>query len=249
MASISNRHATLENLSPETVLTGPQVVSLELTPEDLSTRAELEWSEQDTELGLSDLAVLRLGSGGPRFALRRYRESSFPTIDLSADGEATSADIDDLLAALRVRPREILDRVDLDGTIRGAAAQRKAQRRFVSQKPRPHSAASRERAALRMPTSARRMAPLIEAVAADSGLSERDATRAIESFVTTVSETLKKGDEVAITGFGKFSVVKRRARQGINPRTGEIVKIKASTAPKFTPGAGLKQAVSAKRSQ
>jgi DNA-binding protein HU-beta len=88
---------------------------------------------------------------------------------------------------------------------------------------------------------------LVDAVSADSGLSKADATRAIESFVVTVNKTLKKGDEVAITGFGKFSVVKRAARQGVNPRTGEKVKIKASKAPKFTAGAGLKQSVSGKK--
>jgi DNA-binding protein HU-beta len=88
---------------------------------------------------------------------------------------------------------------------------------------------------------------LIEAVAADSGLSKADSSRAIESFVGTVGKTLKKGDEVAITGFGKFSVVKRAARQGVNPRTGEKVKIKASKAPKFSPGAGLKQIVHPKK--
>jgi DNA-binding protein HU-beta len=88
---------------------------------------------------------------------------------------------------------------------------------------------------------------LVEAIAADSGLSKADASRAVESFVTTVSKTLKKGDEVVITGFGKFSVVKRAARQGVNPRTGEKVKIKASKAPKFTAGAGLKQTVHPKK--
>jgi DNA-binding protein HU-beta len=88
---------------------------------------------------------------------------------------------------------------------------------------------------------------LVEAVAADSGLSKADSSRAIESFVSTVSKTLKKGDEVVITGFGKFSVVKRAARQGVNPRTGEKVKIKASKAPKFTAGAGLKQTVHPKK--
>lgn len=88
---------------------------------------------------------------------------------------------------------------------------------------------------------------LIEAVAADSGLSKADSQRAIESFVATVGKTLKKGDEVAITGFGKFSVVKRAARMGVNPRTGEKVKIKASKAPKFSPGASLKQIVSPKK--
>ena len=85
---------------------------------------------------------------------------------------------------------------------------------------------------------------LIDAVAADSGLTKADSARAIESFIDTVNKTLKKGDEVAITGFGKFSVVKRAARKGVNPRTGEAVKIKASKAPKFSAGAGLKAAVS-----
>jgi DNA-binding protein HU-beta len=88
---------------------------------------------------------------------------------------------------------------------------------------------------------------LIEAVASDSGLSKTDSARAIESLVDTVTKQLKKGDEVALTGFGKFSVVKRAARQGVNPRTGERVKIKASKAPKFSAGAGLKQAVSPKK--
>ncbi len=88
---------------------------------------------------------------------------------------------------------------------------------------------------------------LIDAVAADSGLSKVDTARAIDSLVDTVGRTLKKGGEVSITGFGKFSVVARKARQGVNPRTGERVKIKASKAPKFSPGAGLKAAVSPKR--
>jgi DNA-binding protein HU-beta len=60
---------------------------------------------------------------------------------------------------------------------------------------------------------------LIDAIAKDSGLSRPDATKAINSVVTTVTKTLKKGDEVAITGFGKFSVAKRSARTGRNPRT------------------------------
>ena len=88
---------------------------------------------------------------------------------------------------------------------------------------------------------------LIDAVASDSGLTKVDAARAVESLLATVTKTLKKGDEVSITGFGKFSVVKRAARQGVNPRTGEKVKIKASKAPKFSAGASLKQAVSPKK--
>jgi DNA-binding protein HU-beta len=88
---------------------------------------------------------------------------------------------------------------------------------------------------------------LVDAVASDSGLSKADAGRAVESVIGTVTKSLKKGDEVSITGFGKFSVVKRAARQGVNPRTGERVKIKASKAPKFTAGASLKQAVHPKK--
>lgn len=88
---------------------------------------------------------------------------------------------------------------------------------------------------------------LIDAVASDSGLTKTDSARAVDSLLDMVTRTLKKGDEVNITGFGKFSVVKRAARQGVNPRTGERVKIKASKAPKFSAGASLKQAVSPKK--
>ncbi len=84
---------------------------------------------------------------------------------------------------------------------------------------------------------------LVDAIANDAGLARADAARALESFVDIVNKTLKKGDEVALTGFGKFSVVKRSARVGVNPRTGEKVKIKASKAPKFSAGATLKQTV------
>jgi DNA-binding protein HU-beta len=88
---------------------------------------------------------------------------------------------------------------------------------------------------------------LIEAVASDSGLTRSDSSRAVESVLATVTKTLKRGDEVNITGFGKFSVVRRAARQGVNPRTGERLKIKASKAPKFSAGASLKQAISPKK--
>jgi len=88
---------------------------------------------------------------------------------------------------------------------------------------------------------------LVEAIHKDVGISKADAARAIDSFVGTVTKTLKKGDEVILTGFGKFSVVKRAARQGVNPQTGKPVKIKASKAPKFSAGATLKQAVHPKK--
>ncbi len=90
-------------------------------------------------------------------------------------------------------------------------------------------------------------AELVEAMAKDSGLSKADSGRALDSLLATVQKTLKKGDEVAITGFGKFSVAKRAARTGRNPQTGATLKIRASKTPKFSAGASLKQAVSGTR--
>jgi DNA-binding protein HU-beta len=92
-------------------------------------------------------------------------------------------------------------------------------------------------------------AQLVEAVAKDSGLSKADSARAVDSLVATVTKTLKKGDDVAITGFGKWSVSRRGARTGRNPQTGESVKIRASKGAKFTPGATLKGALNPRRAR
>ena len=88
---------------------------------------------------------------------------------------------------------------------------------------------------------------LIDVVAKDSGLARTDAAKAVDSLVSAVMKAMKKGDDVAITGFGKFSVAKRGARNGRNPATGAPLKIKASKAPKFTAGATLKATVSGKK--
>ena len=88
---------------------------------------------------------------------------------------------------------------------------------------------------------------LIDAVAKDSGLARRDAAKAVDSLTNAVMKAMKKGDDVAITGFGKFSVTKRGARTGRNPATGAALKIKASKAPKFSAGATLKAAVNGKK--
>jgi DNA-binding protein HU-beta len=88
---------------------------------------------------------------------------------------------------------------------------------------------------------------LVDAIAAESGLSRNDAAKALDAFVTNVSESLKNGDEVAITGFGKFSVAQRSARTGRNPQTGETMTIQASKSPKFTAGAGLKDLVAGRK--
>jgi len=88
---------------------------------------------------------------------------------------------------------------------------------------------------------------LIDAIAKDSGLARRDAAKAVDSLTSAVMKAMKKGDDVAITGFGKFSVTKRGARTGRNPATGAALKIKASKTPKFSAGATLKAAVNGKK--
>jgi DNA-binding protein HU-beta len=84
---------------------------------------------------------------------------------------------------------------------------------------------------------------LISAVADGSGLSKSDASNAVESVFDTITKALSGGDEVRLVGFGTFSVAKRKASIGRNPRTGEEMKIKASNQPKFKAGKGLKDAV------
>lgn len=84
---------------------------------------------------------------------------------------------------------------------------------------------------------------LIDAIAANSGLSKADAGRALDGFTGAVTKALKKGETVSLVGFGTFSVKKRGARTGRNPRTGETIKIKASKNPSFKAGKALKDAV------
>jgi DNA-binding protein HU-beta len=84
---------------------------------------------------------------------------------------------------------------------------------------------------------------LIEHMAAQADISKAAAGRALDALVGGVRATLKKGGTVSIVGFGTFSVTKRAARSGRNPRTGATIKIKASKVPKFRPGKALKDAL------
>ncbi len=86
-------------------------------------------------------------------------------------------------------------------------------------------------------------ADLIEKVAKDAGLSKTAAESALNGMLDTIRGTLKKGQSVTLVGFGTFSVTKRKARKGRNPKTGQEIKIPAMKVPKFTAGKGLKQAV------
>jgi len=84
---------------------------------------------------------------------------------------------------------------------------------------------------------------LAEVVMNKINLTKTDTLKAIESIFDTITETLTKNNEVSITGFGSFSVNKRAARLGVNPRTGEKIQISAKSVPKFKAGKSLKEAV------
>ncbi len=84
---------------------------------------------------------------------------------------------------------------------------------------------------------------LIEAVAAAADLSKADATRAVDGVIASVTNALRSGQQVAVVGFGTFSVKDRAARNGRNPRTGETIYIPATKVPGFKAGKALKEAV------
>ncbi len=83
----------------------------------------------------------------------------------------------------------------------------------------------------------------VDKVADEAGLSKKDAAAAVDAVLGTIEGALKSGDEVSFTGFGKFHVASRGAREGRNPRTGESMQIAASKVPRFTAGSSLKKAV------
>ncbi|MDO4708281.1 MAG: HU family DNA-binding protein [Pseudomonadota bacterium] len=86
-------------------------------------------------------------------------------------------------------------------------------------------------------------ADLIDAIAQHANLTKADAGRALDGFISAVSNALSSGDSVAIAGFGSFEVRERAERTGRNPKTGEALTIAASKAPAFKAGKALKDAV------
>lgn len=84
---------------------------------------------------------------------------------------------------------------------------------------------------------------LITAISEQAGLSKTDAGKALEALTGTIADAMKKGDKVQLVGFGTFETVKKAAREGKNPATGEKIKIPACVAPKFKAGKALKDLV------
>ena len=83
----------------------------------------------------------------------------------------------------------------------------------------------------------------VDRVADKSGLGKGEASKAVDAVLETIQSTLSRGGEINFTGFGKFSVADRSARQGVNPQTGEKIQIAASRVPRFSAGSSLKSAV------
>ncbi|MBB5021149.1 HU family DNA-binding protein [Desulfurispira natronophila] len=88
---------------------------------------------------------------------------------------------------------------------------------------------------------------LIGKMAEASGITKVQAEKALNTFIDSVSTTLKSGDKVTLVGFGTFQVTERAGRQGINPRTKEKISIPARKSPKFVPGKALKEMVDKKK--
>jgi DNA-binding protein HU-beta len=86
-------------------------------------------------------------------------------------------------------------------------------------------------------------AELIAQISEDAGITKTQANTALDSFVDTVTKTLKKGDKVTLVGFGTFTVSKRAARNGRNPQTGEVIKIKARKVARFKAGKELAEKI------
>ncbi|CAN5755755.1 MAG: HU family DNA-binding protein [Thermoleophilaceae bacterium] len=85
----------------------------------------------------------------------------------------------------------------------------------------------------------------VDQVGSKSGLPKNDASKAVDAVLEVIEETLKRGGDVNFTGFGKFTVAERGARQGVNPQTGERIQISASRVPRFSAGSALKKSIKA----
>ena len=84
----------------------------------------------------------------------------------------------------------------------------------------------------------------VDQIASKSDLNRRDAAKAVDAFLETITDALRSGDSITFTGFGKFSTSRRAARQGVNPRSpDQKVTIPEAMVPKFSAGSSLKQAV------
>jgi DNA-binding protein HU-beta len=83
----------------------------------------------------------------------------------------------------------------------------------------------------------------VDQVASKASIGRKEATDAVDAVLGVIEDTLNRGSDVTFSGFGKFHVAERSARQGVHPRTGQPIQIAASKVPRFTAGSGLKKSV------
>ena len=86
-------------------------------------------------------------------------------------------------------------------------------------------------------------AELVEKVAGEVGLTKKDVNNVVDAVTSAITDSLAGGEKVTLVGFGTFKVQKRKARQGVNPQTGQRISIPAKDVPKFKPGRSLREAV------
>jgi len=86
-------------------------------------------------------------------------------------------------------------------------------------------------------------AELVEKVAAEVGLTKKDINNVVDAMTSAITDSLARGEKVTLVGFGTFQVQRRKARQGVNPQTGDKISIPAKDVPKFKPGRSLREAV------
>ncbi len=86
-------------------------------------------------------------------------------------------------------------------------------------------------------------AQLVEEVAAEVGLTKKDTNNVVDAITQAITNSLARGEKVALVGFGTFQVQRRKTRQGVNPQTGAKITISAKDVPKFKPGRNLREAV------
>ena len=86
-------------------------------------------------------------------------------------------------------------------------------------------------------------AELVEAVAAEVGLTKKDVNNVVDAMTSAITNSLARGEKVTLVGFGTFQVQRRKARQGVNPQTRTRISIPAKDVPKFKPGRSLREAV------
>lgn len=119
----------LQLLPPDTVLTGPVVLTASVTPEELAERAGLPWQEVNNELGPSRVAIVELEQQKARFALTSYVDAPYGAVAVTADASVTNEEIDTLLKVLRIKKAEVLDRIDPEAFQQGSSGTEPARSR------------------------------------------------------------------------------------------------------------------------